>query len=56
MISTLVKYVPTWMPGAGFKAKAAHWRRVAENLTNRPFTAVKEALVSRFCCYVKGYY
>ncbi|KAJ7230278.1 cytochrome P450 [Mycena pura] len=31
-----LKYVPRWVPGAGFKRKAEHWRKAARNLLEVP--------------------
>ncbi|KAG6830681.1 hypothetical protein H0H87_007337 [Tephrocybe sp. NHM501043] len=40
----LLKYVPTWMPGAGFKRQASKWRKLALEMLNQPFNMVKERL------------
>ncbi|KAH9476135.1 Cytochrome P450 monooxygenase COX2 [Psilocybe cubensis] len=40
-----LKYVPSWFPGAGFKKKAAHWRRANEDLSQIPFKYVEQAMV-----------
>jgi hypothetical protein len=41
----ILKYVPSWFPGAGFQKKAAHWREVNASVTETPFRYVKEQLV-----------
>ena len=41
----ILKYVPSWFPGAGFQKKAAHWREVNAALTETPFCYVKEQMV-----------
>jgi len=41
-----LKYIPSWMPGAGFKRKAAYWARVNEDMLAKPFSYVKDQLVS----------
>jgi hypothetical protein len=41
----ILKYVPSWFPGAGFQKKAAHWREVNAALTEKPFRYVKEQVV-----------
>jgi hypothetical protein len=41
----ILKYVPSWFPGAGFQKKAAHWREVNAALTETPFRYVKEQMV-----------
>ncbi|KAF8884165.1 cytochrome P450 [Infundibulicybe gibba] len=38
----ILKYVPPWMPGAGFRRKAAYWRSVNHQLTDKPWAAVQE--------------
>ncbi|KAG6908985.1 hypothetical protein DXG01_002474 [Tephrocybe rancida] len=37
----ILRYIPAWMPGAGFQRKAAHWRTVIKETTDRPFFSVK---------------
>lgn len=41
-----LRYVPAWVPGAGFQRKAKLWRKVAEDMVNKPFIATKHAMVS----------
>jgi hypothetical protein len=41
-----VKYVPEWMPGAGFKTKAREWRKLSQAMINVPFDMVKAKFVS----------
>ena len=41
----VLKYVPSWFPGAGFQKKAARWREVTNTMAVRPFHYVKEQLV-----------
>jgi cytochrome P450 len=36
-----LKYVPDWVPGAGFKLKAKAWRKVTRALQEVPFTETK---------------
>ncbi|TFK35043.1 cytochrome P450 [Crucibulum laeve] len=36
-----LKYVPTWVPGAGFQKLAAHWKRLTSQLVEIPFQVVK---------------
>ncbi|KAH9476141.1 Cytochrome P450 monooxygenase COX2 [Psilocybe cubensis] len=43
MIPSL-KYIPSWFPGAGFKKKAAHWRKVNEDLAKVPFKHVEQEM------------
>lgn len=41
----VVRYVPEWMPGAGFKAKAREWRGHTENVLNMPYDKAKKDYV-----------
>ena len=41
----ILKYVPSWFPGAGFQKKAAHWREITVSTIEKPFHYVKEKLV-----------
>ena len=41
----ILVHVPSWFPGAGFKKKAAHWRKLNENMVQRPFRYVQDKLV-----------
>ncbi|KAJ7828242.1 cytochrome P450 [Mycena olivaceomarginata] len=36
----ILKYVPDWFPGAGFKAKAKEWRTIAQAMSDAPFAQV----------------
>ena len=40
----ILKYVPSWFPGAGFKRKAAHWREATNTMAEKPFRHVQEQL------------
>ena len=41
----LLKYVPAWIPGAGFKKKARIWKDCAIQLLEIPFYVVQQKLV-----------
>ena len=41
----ILKYIPSWFPGAGFQKKAAHWRTLVTTMIEKPFGYVKEQLV-----------
>ena len=41
----ILKYVPSWFPGAGFQRKAAHWREATNTMAEKPFRHVQEQLV-----------
>lgn len=43
----VVKYIPSWMPGAGFQHKARESKTLADFVREAPFAALKDALVSR---------
>ena len=41
----ILKYVPSWFPGAGFQKKAARWKEAVNAMAEKPFHHVKEQLV-----------
>ena len=41
----ILKHVPDWFPGAGFKRKAARWRRANAEVAERPFQFVAKQMV-----------
>ena len=41
----ILKYVPSWFPGAGFQKKAARWREVINTMAEKPFRHVQEQMV-----------
>jgi hypothetical protein len=41
----VVKYVPGWFPGAGFKAFAAEARKLGQDLVQLPFEDLKSRMV-----------
>ena len=41
-----LKYVPDWMPFAGFKRKAKVWRKLAMAMIENPYKVGKEKIVS----------
>jgi hypothetical protein len=43
----ILKYVPEFVPGAGFQKKARIWRKLQEDFKEIPYTASIEAIV----CY-----
>jgi hypothetical protein len=43
----ILKYVPSWMPGASFKRKAREWRRLSREMLESQFKIVKQKMVSR---------
>ena len=44
----ILKYVPSWFPGAGFQKKAARWKEVNNVMAETPYRHVKEQLVIKF--------
>ncbi|KAF8588182.1 cytochrome P450 [Ramaria rubella] len=45
-ILPILKHVPAWMPGAGFKRQAEIWRKSTFDMFDVPFRVVKDALAS----------
>ena len=41
----ILKYVPSWFPGAGFQKKAARWRKAINTMADKPFHHVQEQFV-----------
>lgn len=41
-----LKYVPAWVPGAGFQTKAKEWKAFYVSSVNDTYEAFKKALVS----------
>ncbi|KAF5354017.1 hypothetical protein D9756_007058 [Leucocoprinus leucothites] len=41
----VMKYIPTWFPGAGWKKKANSWQQLSDMFTNRPWNVAKEQFV-----------
>jgi hypothetical protein len=44
----ILKYVPSWFPGAGFQKKPARLGELANAMAERPFRYVKEQVVRLF--------
>lgn len=42
----LLKYVPAWMPGAGFIRKAREWHALGQRTLHKPYDDAKRAIVS----------
>ena len=47
----ILKYVPEFVPGAGFKKQARIWRKLQEDFRERPFLAAIDAMVFYFCTF-----
>ena len=41
----VVKYLPSWLPGAGFKRQATIWKKIVEHGVNAPWEGMKERRV-----------
>ena len=46
----VLKYVPSWFPGAGFQRKAKRVREVTNIMVEKPFRLVQEQLVQFHFC------
>ena len=46
-----LQYIPSWLPGGGFKRIAAAWRTVAHRMRDVPFERTLEAMVSYAISY-----
>lgn len=42
----ILKYVPEWVPGAGFQTKARQWKKWARSMVEVPFEVAKGIIVS----------
>ncbi|KAG6876713.1 hypothetical protein C0993_000918, partial [Termitomyces sp. T159_Od127] len=45
-IFPVLQHLPTWVPGAGFKIKAAKWKAKMEEFVDQPFEFVKDSIKS----------
>ncbi|KAF2658380.1 cytochrome P450 [Lophiostoma macrostomum CBS 122681] len=44
----LLKYLPQWMPGSGFKKLARKWRPVVQEMNSKPYAFVRSQLAKGF--------
>lgn len=42
-----MKYVPEWVPGAGFQTQARTWKQASATLFNKPYDTILAQLVGR---------
>ncbi|KAJ7697221.1 cytochrome P450 [Mycena rosella] len=42
----MLKYVPSWFPGAGFKRQAQEWKQLARAMIDTPFAETKRQMAS----------
>jgi hypothetical protein len=47
----ILKHVPEFVPGAGFKKQARIWRKLQEDLRERPYVAAIDAMVLYRCIF-----
>ncbi|THH22534.1 hypothetical protein EUX98_g8161 [Antrodiella citrinella] len=40
-----LQHLPSWLPGAGFKAKAATWKAKMEEFADKPYEALKQRML-----------
>src|SRR5688572_11625277 len=45
LLGIIVKYVPSWLPGGGFKKTAKVWRKTTDDMASKPFDWVKREMV-----------
>jgi len=43
---SVLKYAPSWMPGASFKRKAREWRRLSRQMLESQFNTVKQEMAN----------
>jgi hypothetical protein len=48
-----VKYVPDWVPGAGFQKKAKYWRKIVDDCAEEPYNYIKELVVRSFLVLIQ---
>ena len=51
----VLRYMPSWLPGAGFQRKAIEWKRVIDQMADIPHEFVKARMV-RFVSLHKSAY
>ena len=44
----IVRYIPEWFPGAGFKSAARKWKEEVQEMVDQPHRWVKEQMVCYF--------
>ncbi|KAJ5378228.1 uncharacterized protein N7496_005637 [Penicillium cataractarum] len=42
----ILKYVPAWLPGAGFKRTAQQWKKNLQDVVNKPYAFVRQRMDS----------
>lgn len=49
ILTATVRYLPEWMPGAGFKKTARQWHATLMELAEKPLRFVKQEMATK--CY-----
>jgi hypothetical protein len=44
LLTELVRYLPGWLPGAGFKRTASYWRKTLMDLVEKPYAFVRQQM------------
>lgn len=52
MPTLLVKYIPYWFPGAGFKRKAKEWYKSSPAMLRTPYETTKEQIVGLHLLFI----
>lgn len=39
-----MRYLPDWLPGAGFKRTASYWRKTLTDLVEKPYAFVRQQM------------
>lgn len=42
----LLRHVPAWFPGAGFRRKAREWKKLTAEMVDMPYSAAQEAMMN----------
>ena len=52
-IAPLLRYLPSWFPGAAFQRTAVSWRKTLDEMVEIPFAMVKRHMVSGLFFYFR---
>lgn len=47
----VLRFIPSWFPGGGFKRIAAGWKKLTVNMRDMPFEEIMAKMVSIRCLY-----
>lgn len=45
-VDFIVRHLPSWLPGIGFKRKAAEWKKVFDELREGPWETLKDNMAA----------